>query len=74
MITIIYNNSKNDAGTIRAVLENQGSNMLRSENVQDFDIAEITGDVEFKTIKNVMHDVESDSNKYNTKYGIWKNN
>lgn len=67
LISIIYNNSKNDAGTIRAVLENQGSNMLRSENVQDFDIAEITGDVEFKTIKNVMHDVESDSNKYNTK-------
>ena len=67
LISIIYNNSKNDAGTILAILENQGSNTLLSENIPDFKIAEITGDVEFKTIKNVMHNVESDNNKYNTK-------
>lgn len=67
LITIIYNNSKNDAGTIRAILENQGSNALAAENIRDFDIAEISGDVEFKTIKNVMHNVESNENKYETK-------
>lgn len=67
LISIIYNNSKNDAGTIRAILENQGSNTLSSENIKDFNIAEISGDVEFKTIKSVMHNVESDPDKYNTK-------
>lgn len=67
LISIIYNNSKNDAGTIRAILENQGNNDLLRENFPNFDIAEITGDVEFKTIKNVMHDIESDKDKYKTK-------
>ena len=67
LITIIYNNSKNDAGLIRANLENIGNNTLASENIQNFDIAEISGDVEFKTIKNVMHNVESSEDKNNTK-------
>lgn len=67
LISIVYNNSKSDAGTIRANLENIGSNYLLSENLPNFEIAEITGDIEFKTIKDVMHDVESDNNKYKTK-------
>ncbi|MDY0277964.1 MAG: DEAD/DEAH box helicase, partial [Acholeplasma sp.] len=67
LIAIIYNNSKNDAGTLRAIIENQGSNTLASENLRDFDIAEITGDIEFKTIKNVIHNIESNKNKYETK-------
>lgn len=67
LIEIIYNNSKNDAGTIRAVLENLGNNVLQSEGIKNFDIAEITGDVEFKTIKSVMHDIEANENKQQTK-------
>lgn len=67
LISIVYNNSKSDAGNIRAILENQGSNALLGEGIQDFDIAEITGDVEFKEIKNVMHDIEQVENKFNTK-------
>lgn len=66
LIAIVYNNSKSDAGTIRAILENQGSNTLLSENVPNFDIAEITGDIEFKTIKNVMHDIEAIEDKFDT--------
>ncbi len=66
LITIIYNNSKNDAGNVKATLENIGSNTLKGENVRDFDIAEISGDVDFKEIKNVMHNVESSDNKYET--------
>lgn len=67
LISIIYNNSKSDAGNIRAILENQGSNALLGENIKDFDIAEISGDVEFKEIKNVMHDIEKVDDKFETK-------
>ena len=67
LITIVYNNSKSDAGNIRAILENQGNNALLSENIKDFDIAEISGDVEFKEIKNVMHDIEKVDNKFETR-------
>lgn len=67
LIAIVYNNSKNDAGNIRAVLENQGTNALLAENVPDFDIAEISGDVEFKEIKNVMHEIEAVEDKYKAK-------
>lgn len=66
IIAIIYNNSKNDAGTIRAILENQGNNALISEGMQQFRISEITGDIEFKTIKSAMHDIESIDNKFDT--------
>lgn len=66
LIEIIYNNSKNDAGNIRAVLENQGNNALLAENLPVFNIAEISGDVEFKEIKNVMHDIEATDDKYQT--------
>jgi len=67
LIAIIYNNSKNDAGEIYTALENIGNNTLLANNLPKFDIAEITGDVEFKTIKSVMHDVEACDDKYQTK-------
>ena len=67
LIAIIYNNSKNDAGEVYTALENIGNNTLLAHNLPKFDIAEITGDVEFKTIKGVMHDVEASENKYETK-------
>ena len=70
IIAIIYNNSKNDAGTIRAILENQGKNMLLSEGLKPFNISEITGDIEFKTIKSVMHNIESVEDKYETSNAI----
>lgn len=67
LISIIYNTSKDDAGNLRATLENQGSNTLANENIPPFDIAEISSNVDFKVIKSVMHEIESEEDKYKTK-------
>ena len=66
LIMIIYNNSKNDAGNVKATLETIGKNELEGEGVMPFDVEEISGDVDFKIIKDVMHRVEANDNKYET--------
>ena len=67
LISILYNNSKDDASKLQASLQNQGNNYLNDENIPLFDFGVITGDVEFIEIKNIMHEIDGVEDKTQTK-------
>lgn len=63
LISILYCNSKDDAGRVKSALENQGKIELNQNGYDDFNFGSITGDDDFKKIKDVMHEIESKDNK-----------
>ena len=66
LIEIVYSNSKVDAGNVFTALEGIGNNTLIGQHLPKFNIVEISSNIEFKEIKSIMYNVESDSNKFNT--------
>ena len=67
LIEIIYNTSKRDVGNIYSALEDIGNNTLARYGIPPYKIAEISGDIDFKIISSVMHDIESKHDKYEAK-------
>lgn len=63
LISILYNNSKDDASKLQAALQNQGNNYLNDENIPPFKFGPITGDVDFTEIKSIMHKIQSTEKK-----------
>lgn len=66
-ISIIYTNSKRELQDLEGLFSNQGNNMLSSLNIPEYVIAKISGDEDFKNIKEVLNSVASDKDKRNTK-------
>lgn len=64
LIQIVYTNSKNDTGNLKDALQNQGNNELAYRGLPTLNISEITANVEFKEIKDVIHQVDSATNKF----------
>ena len=64
LISIVYNNSKTDAGGIFVALENVGNNTLIQMNLPRFNFSEISGDIDFKDIKNTMYQINADDDKF----------
>lgn len=64
LISIIYNNSKTDAGGIFVALENVGNNTLNQLNLPKYIFSEISGDIDFKDIKNTMYQINANDNKF----------
>lgn len=63
LISILYCNSKDDAGRVKSALENQGKIDLAKAGIEEFNFGSITGDDDFKKIKDTMHDIELVTNK-----------
>ena len=66
LIEIVYSNSKVDSGNVYTSLEGIGNNTLIGEHLPKFNIAEISSNIDFKEVKSIMYNVESDANKFNT--------
>ena len=66
LIEIVYSNSKVDSGNVFTALEGIGNNTLIAERLPKFNIVEISSNIDFKEIKSIMYNVESDDNKFNT--------
>lgn len=66
LISILYCNSKEDAGRVKSALENQGKIDLASNGLPEFNFGSITGDDDFRRIKDTMHDIDIIDNKMDT--------
>ena len=66
LIEIVYSNSKVDSGNVYTSLEGIGNNTLVGERLPKFNIVEISSNIDFKEVKSIMYNVESDTNKFNT--------
>ena len=64
-ISILYCNKKDDAGRVKSALENQGKIDLNQNGYKEFKFGSITGDDDFKKIKDVMHEIEAVDDKRN---------
>ena len=66
-ISIVYNNSKRESQDLENLFVNQGNNTLGNLGIPEYIIAKISGDEDFKDIKEVLSNIVSDKDKRNTK-------
>lgn len=66
-ISIVYNNSKRESQDLENLFVNQGNNTLGNLGIPEYTIAKISGDEDFKDIKEVLSNILSDNDKRNTK-------
>lgn len=62
-IEIVYHNSKSDTRELASALQNQGNNYLHSMGLNEYEIAEISGDSDFKDIKSVIYKIQKEVDK-----------
>lgn len=60
---LVYNNRKQDAMELESSLRNQGNNHLEEKGIPQFEIEQMTSDVDFQTVRRTLFDIQANKGR-----------